>query len=103
MCTVGFLATAEMTNPAGVVQSGFLGAMAEGAIGPLTASLLASGQQQRTVELGVRPLAPVRPGTTITAHAVVTERGPSSALLEARLLDDSGREVATAWARKALD
>lgn len=102
-CMVPFVASLPMTNPSGVVQSGVLAAMAECAFGPLVGSVLGAGGSQRTVELGVRPLTTVRPGSTVLVRAAVAERHPGWLRAHAQLYDEAGTVVARAWVHKLIE
>jgi len=84
-------------NPAGIVQGGFISAMMDSAMG---ASAVLSVKDRRVyvanTEMKSSFLRPVRPGDVLTCTARVLKPGNVVAFLEARVLDEPGRLVATA-------
>jgi uncharacterized protein (TIGR00369 family) len=87
----------RFTNPAGVVQGGFLAACCDSAMGAATVTW-ARGKKvfSANVELKVSFLAPVRPGGDLTCTARVISGGGRVAFVEAELVDDAQRPVAKA-------
>ncbi|HLK46463.1 MAG TPA: PaaI family thioesterase [Acidimicrobiales bacterium] len=84
-------------NPAGLIQGGFLAAMADSSMGA-AAVTFAQGRRVSVAnaELKVSFLAPVRSGTTLRCEAVVVAGGSRTAFVEASVTDADGRLVARA-------
>ncbi|HLX86888.1 MAG TPA: PaaI family thioesterase [Acidimicrobiales bacterium] len=87
----------RFTNPAGLVQGGFLAAFCDSAMGAATVTW-ARGRKvySANAELKVSFLAPVRPQGSLTCTSEVLSGGGRVAFAEARVVDDDGRLVATA-------
>ncbi len=87
----------RMANPAGLVQGGFLAAMADSAMGASAVTAL-EGRRASVVntEMKISLLRPVRPGDHVTCTARVLKAGRAVTFVEARIADDEGRVVATA-------
>lgn len=87
----------RFTNPAGILQGGFLAAMCDSAMGAATVTW-ARGRKVRslTAELKVSFLAPVAAGAILTCTAEVISGGGRVAFVEAEVVDDGGRLVARA-------
>jgi uncharacterized protein (TIGR00369 family) len=89
----------RFTNPAGIVQGGFIGAMADSAMGAATITFArAAGRKviSSNVEMKTSFLAPVRVGATLECTAVVVSGGSRVAFTEAEVVDDAGTTVARA-------
>ncbi len=84
-------------NPAGLIQGGFLAALADSSMGA-AAVTFAEGRRisVANAEMKVSFLAPVRGGTTLTSDAVVVAGGARTAFVEATVTDGEGRLVARA-------
>ncbi len=91
------LADERFTNPAGVIQGGFLAAFCDSTMGAASVTW-ARGRKVRSAnaELKVSFLAPVRPGGWLTCRAEVVSGGERVAFVEAEIVDDGGRKVARA-------
>ncbi len=89
----------RFANPAGIVQGGFLGAMADSAMGS-AAVTHAAGAGRRViaanVEMKTSFLAPARVGTVLQCTARVVSGGRRVAFAESEVVDDGGRVVARA-------
>lgn len=87
----------RFTNPAGLVQGGFLAAFCDSAMGASSVTW-ARGRKVRSAnaELKISFLAPVRPTGWLTATAQVVSGGERVAFVEAEVVDDDGRSVARA-------
>lgn len=85
----------EHLNPNGVVHGAVLAAMVDTAMGKATMSVLPEGRFCATVDLQLRFIRPAASGV-LAAEASVLKAGRSVVHLEARVLDDSDRLVATA-------
>ena len=89
----------RFANPAGIVQGGFLGAMADSAMGS-AAVTHASGSGRRVfasnVEMKTSFLKPARVGTVLECTAMIVSGGARVAFAEAEVTDDTGRVVARA-------
>ena len=87
----------RFTNPAGILQGGFLAAMADSAMG---ASSVTWARQRKVfsanAELKISFLRPVSPGGDLTCTAWVVSGGQRAAFLEAEIVDGEGRLVAKA-------
>ena len=89
----------RFANPAGIVQGGFIGAMADSAMGSATITFArASGQRvvSSNVEMKTSFLAPVRVGAVLTCTATVVSGGRRVAFAEAEVVDGGGTTVARA-------
>ena len=87
----------RFSNPAGLVQGGFLAAFCDSAMGAATVTW-ARGRKvySANAEMKVSFLAPVRPGGSLTCTSEVVSGGSRVAFVEARVVDDEQRLVATA-------
>ncbi|HEX2039931.1 MAG TPA: PaaI family thioesterase [Acidimicrobiales bacterium] len=87
----------RFTNPAGILQGGFLAAMADSAMG---ASSVTWARERKVhsanAELKISFLRPVSPGGDLTCTAWVVSGGNRAAFLEAEIVDGEGRLVAKA-------
>jgi uncharacterized protein (TIGR00369 family) len=89
----------RFANPAGIIQGGFLGAMADSAMGSATVTFArAAGRRvfSSNVEMKTTFMAPVPVGTVLECRATVVSGGARVAFTEAEVVDDSGRMVARA-------
>jgi acyl-CoA thioesterase len=89
----------RFANPAGIVQGGFLGAMADSAMGSATVTYArAVGRRviSSNVEMKTSFMAPVRVGALLTCTASVVSGGRRVAFAEAEVVDDGGTVVARA-------
>jgi uncharacterized protein (TIGR00369 family) len=89
----------RFANPAGIVQGGLIGAMADSAMGSATITFArAAGRKviSSNVEMKTSFLAPVRVGVTLECTAVVVSGGSRVAFTEAEVVDDAGTMVARA-------
>lgn len=89
----------RFANPAGIVQGGFVGAMADSAMGAATVTYAAAkGWRVFTsnVEMKTSFLAPARVGTLLECTARVISGGKRVAFAEAEITDDGGILVARA-------
>lgn len=93
------LADERFANPAGVVQGGFLGAMADSAMGSATITFArASGRRFRVSNLEMKTsfIAPATVGSLLECRASVVSGGARVVFAEAEVVDDRGRLVARA-------
>ena len=89
----------RFANPAGIVQGGFIGAMADSAMGSATVTYArAQGRKvfSSNVEMKTSFLAPVRVGAVLECTATVVSGGARVAFAEAQEVDDRGTTVARA-------
>jgi uncharacterized protein (TIGR00369 family) len=89
----------RFANPAGIVQGGFIGAMADSAMGSATVTYArASGRRvfSSNVEMKTSFLAPVRVGAVLECTASVVSGGARVAFVEAEVVDHRGTTVARA-------
>lgn len=87
----------RFVNPAGLVQGGFLAAMADSAMGACAVS--AAGDRKVSVantEMKVSFLRPARPGSVLTCTAEVLKAGRAITFVHARILDQDEQLIATA-------
>ncbi len=93
----------RFANPAGIVQGGFLAAMADSAMG---ASAVTFVQGRRVhcvnVEMKVSFLRAVPPTGELTCTAWVVSGGARAAFLEAEVVDDDGKLVAKVTQTQAV-
>jgi uncharacterized protein (TIGR00369 family) len=89
----------RFANPAGIIQGGFIGAMADSAMGSATVTFArAAGRRvfSSNVEMKTSFMAPVSAGTILECRAMVVSGGARVAFTEAEVVDDSDRIVARA-------
>ncbi len=89
----------RFANPAGIVQGGFLSAMADSAMGASTVTYARSAERKvfsSNVEMKTSFLAPVRVGAVLRCTATVVSGGSRVAFAEAEVVDESGTTVARA-------
>ncbi len=89
----------RFANPAGIIQGGFLGAMADSAMGSAAVTFArASGRKvfASNVEMKTSFLAGARVGSTLECTATVISGGSRVAFAEAEVVDEEGRTVARA-------
>ena len=87
----------RFVNPVGVVQGGFLSAIADSAMGASAVS--AAGERKVHVantSMKISFIRPARPGMTLTCTARVVKPGRVVSFVDARIEDDEGRLIATA-------
>jgi uncharacterized protein (TIGR00369 family) len=87
----------RMSNPAGLIQGGFLAAMADSAMGASVVTAL-EGRRASVVntEMSISLLRAVRPGERLTCTARVLKAGRVVSFVEAHIVDGEGRAVARA-------
>jgi uncharacterized protein (TIGR00369 family) len=93
------VADERFANPAGMIQGGFLGAMADSAMGSATVTYAnAAGRKvfSANVEMKTSFTAPVRIGAVLTCTARVVSGGSRVAFAEAEVADQEGTVVARA-------
>lgn len=93
------VADERFANPAGIVQGGFLGAMADSAMGSATVTFArAAGRKviSANVEMKTSFTAPARVGSVLICSARVVSGGSRVAFAEAEVTDDKGVVVARA-------
>jgi uncharacterized protein (TIGR00369 family) len=91
------IADERMANPAGLIQGGFLAAMADSAMGASAVTAL-EGRPASVVntDMTVSLLRAVRPGARLTCTARVLKAGKVVIFVEAHIVDADGRAVARA-------
>jgi len=89
----------RFANPAGIVQGGFIGAMADSAMGS-AALTYAKGAGRKVfaanVEMKTSFMHPARVGTMLECTALVVSGGARVAFAEAVVVDQDGQVVARA-------
>jgi uncharacterized protein (TIGR00369 family) len=95
--TVSFDATEQFTNPFGDVLGGFLSAMLYDTVGPALLATLGPDEFISIDTMTTNFLRPAGIGTILGTGSVI-ERSGDGADLEATLVDQAGRVVATATA-----
>jgi uncharacterized protein (TIGR00369 family) len=91
----------QFANPVGVLQGGFLAAMADSAMGAATIThAKAAGRRVYTASIDMRIsfLAPARVGAVLECTAMVVQGGARVAFAEADVVDDAGIAIARASA-----
>ncbi|MHB8439841.1 MAG: PaaI family thioesterase [Acidimicrobiales bacterium] len=87
----------RMTNPAGLLQGGFLGAFCDSAMGAASVTWVHGRKVfSANAEMKVSFFAPVRPGAHLVCTSTVVSGGTRVAFVEAEVRDDEGRIVARA-------
>ena len=89
----------RFANPAGIVQGGFVGAMADSAMGSATITYARDAGRRvvsSNVEMKTSFLSPVRVGATLVCTATVVSGGSRVAFAEAEVVDERGTVVARA-------
>jgi len=93
------VADERFANPAGIIQGGFIGAMADSAMGS-AAVTFARGSGRKVfasnVEMKTSFLAAAKVGSVLDCTAVIISGGARVAFAEAEVVDDGGRVVARA-------
>lgn len=92
--TAAVTVSGEYLNAAGVLQGGFLAAIFDNLIGPL--SYLVAGGPATTLELSTHFLRPALPGDRLTLQAVVRKAGRAAIYIAAEAHNGDGKLVATA-------
>jgi|SRR5437870_1172685 uncharacterized protein (TIGR00369 family) len=90
------IARDDFANPIGVVQGGFLTAMADSAMGSATITYArASGRKvfSSSIEIKTSFLAPARVGATLYCSAKVVHGGRRIAFTEAQITDEAGTVI----------
>jgi uncharacterized protein (TIGR00369 family) len=89
----------RFANPVGVVQGGFLAAMADSAMGSATITFAQAADRKvfsSSIEMKISFLAPAKIGTVLECTARVVQSGRRVAFVEAEIVDDRGTVVARA-------
>jgi uncharacterized protein (TIGR00369 family) len=89
----------RFANPAGILQGGFIGAMADSAMGSATVTFAAAAGRRvfsSNVEMKTSFMAAVPVGVLLECRAAVVSGGARVAFTEAEVVDDRGRTVARA-------
>jgi uncharacterized protein (TIGR00369 family) len=87
----------RFANPAGIIQGGFLSAMADSAMGSAAITFArAAGRSviAANVEMKTSFIAAVRVGSLLHCTATIVSGGERVAFAEAEVVDDQGRTVA---------
>lgn len=92
---IAFHPTAQMLNPRGTVQGGFVAAMLDDTMGPALVTMSGGTEVPVSADINVSFIKPVLPGRVIGKGRVVS-RGKLIAYLEAELFDESGTLLARA-------
>lgn len=94
------VADERFANPAGIIQGGFLSALADSAMGASAVTFARATPGRRVssanAEMKVSFLRPVEVGTSLTARATVISGGNKVVFCEAEITDASNRLVAKA-------
>ena len=89
----------RFANPAGIIQGGFIGAMADSAMGAAAITFAQAAGRKVTasnVEMKTSFLAAARVGSVLDCTATVISGGARVAFAEAEVVDDDGRTIARA-------
>lgn len=90
----------RFTNPAGIVQGGFIGALCDSAMGASAVTFARRHSDTKVfvanAEMKTSFLRPVSPGAVLTCEASVVSGGERVAFCEASVIDGEGRLVARA-------
>ena len=91
------VADERMANPVGLVQGGFLAAVADSAMGASSVTFAADRRVfSANAEMKISFLKAVKAGTELTCTATVISGGQRLAFVEADVVDGDGRLVAKA-------
>jgi uncharacterized protein (TIGR00369 family) len=90
----------RFANTAGIIQGGFIGALADSAMGASAVTFALAGQSRKVgvanAEMKVSFLRPVAVGTDLTCEATVVSGGERVVFCEATISDGAGRLAARA-------
>ncbi len=86
----------RFANPAGLVQGGFLAAIADSAMGAAAVTAAPGRVFVANTDLRISFLRAVRPGDEVVCTARVVRAGRHVTVVEARCTDGAGRLLATA-------
>lgn len=87
----------RFSNPAGVMQGGFVAALCDSAMGASSVTFVAGKKVfSANAEMKVSFLRPAIQGSVLTCTARVVSGGKTVVFVEAEVTDDAGREVARA-------
>jgi uncharacterized protein (TIGR00369 family) len=92
---IAFHPTADMLNPRGAVQGGFVAAMLDDTMGPAIVSSTNCEEGMVTIDMNVTYLRPVYPGRVIGKGRIIN-RGRTIVYMEAELFDEAGEMLARA-------
>ena len=98
---IGFDGKPEFRNPAGLIQGGILAAMLDDTMGPAVFIKTEGRLYTATISMNISFLAPAKVGP-IVGEATVLQLGKTVAFIEGRLMDETGRPLATATANARL-
>ena len=98
---IGFDGKPEFRNPAGLIQGGILSAMLDDTMGPAVFVMTEGRLYTTTISMNVSFLAPAKVGRII-GEATVILLGKTVAFIEGKLMDETGRLLATATANARL-
>jgi uncharacterized protein (TIGR00369 family) len=91
------LADERFANPAGILQGGFIAALADAAMGAATITHLRDGKAfSSNVELKISFMRPAVVGSVLTGSGWVVSAGRRIAFCEAEIVDDGGSLIARA-------
>ena len=87
---IAFHPTAQMLNPRGTVQGGFVAAMLDDTMGPALVSMTGGAEVPASIDLNVSFLKPVMPGRVVGKGRVVGRgRSVRASIVRARRLTSS--------------
>ncbi|HEV2361247.1 MAG TPA: PaaI family thioesterase [Acidimicrobiales bacterium] len=87
----------RFANPAGILQGGFITALADAAMGAATITALGDAKVfSSNVELKTSFMRPARVGTTLTGTGWVVNKGRRVVFCEAEITDGNGKLIARA-------
>jgi uncharacterized protein (TIGR00369 family) len=98
---IGFDGKPEFRNPAGLIQGGILSAMLDDTMGPAVFVKTNGRLYTATISMNISFLAPAKVGQII-GEATVILLGKTVAFTEGKLMDETGRLLATATANARL-
>jgi uncharacterized protein (TIGR00369 family) len=98
---VGFEGKRDFCNPTGFIQGGILSAMLDDTMGP-AAFIMSGGQLYTpTITMTVNFLSPGKVGA-FECEAKVVQMGKTVVFVEAKLMDEAGKLIATATSTSRL-
>lgn len=98
---VGFEGRPEFCNPSGFIQGGILASMLDDTMGPAAFIMTGGKLYTPTITMTVNFISPGKVGSFV-CEAKVVQMGKTVVFVEARLMDEAGKLIATATSTSRL-
>jgi uncharacterized protein (TIGR00369 family) len=98
---VGFEGKPEFCNPSGFIQGGILASMLDDTMGPAAFIMTGGKLYTPTITMTVNFISPGRVGPFV-CEAKVVQMGKTVVFVEAKLMDEAGKLIATATSTSRL-